>query len=103
MGLPQCGRKAFRVPEMSEVTRTFTGQHLTHRQKHFKRNTSTASPSKFAREGADAASQAPGREKKLIKVQQRGRAARAAPLLRAGDEVRKGGPRTPYHTPVQAG
>jgi hypothetical protein len=30
--LPPCSPKAFRVTEMSEVTRTFTGQHLTHRQ-----------------------------------------------------------------------
>jgi hypothetical protein len=30
--LPRCGPNAFRVPEMSEVTRTFTGQHLTNRK-----------------------------------------------------------------------
>jgi hypothetical protein len=32
--LPQCGPKALRVTKVSDVTRTFTGQHLTHRQNH---------------------------------------------------------------------
>jgi hypothetical protein len=66
--LPRGGPKALRVTEMSEVTSTFTGQHLTHRQKHFRRGTRRASPARFAGEGVDAASEETFREKKLIKV-----------------------------------
>jgi hypothetical protein len=67
--LPQCGPKAFRVSEMSEVTRTFTGQHLTHRRKYFRGDTRVASPARCAGEGIDVASQATRREEELIKVQ----------------------------------
>jgi hypothetical protein len=52
---------------MRKVTCTFTGQHLTHSQKHFRRHTRATSPSRFAREGTDTASQATCREKELIK------------------------------------
>jgi hypothetical protein len=90
--LPRCGPQASRVTEMSEVTRTFTGEHLTQRQQHVRADTLAASSTRFAGEGADAASQATRREKKLINLQQRGRAARAAPLPRPGDQVRKRAP-----------
>jgi hypothetical protein len=89
---PRRGAKACRVAEMSEVTRTFTGQDLTHRQKHFRRDTRPASPARFAWEGADAGSQATCREKKLIKVHQRGRVPRAAPLPCPGGQVRNWAP-----------
>jgi hypothetical protein len=86
--------EAFRVSEMSEVTRTFTGQHLTHRQKYFKRDTRTASSARFAGEGADTACQATRREEELIKVQERGR----GPRLRVPTTRCAGGPHTsiPY-------
>jgi hypothetical protein len=78
-----CGPKVFRVTEMSEVTRRFTGQHLSHRKHRFGRDTSTASPDRFAGEVADAASQTTCREKELIKVKkQGGGVAQAAPPVR---------------------
>jgi hypothetical protein len=84
---------------MSKVTSTFTGQHLTYRQKHFRRDTRMASPARFTGEGTDATGQATCIKKKLVKVQQRGRAARAAPLPCPGDQVRKRAP--DLHTILQ--
>jgi hypothetical protein len=68
--------ETFRVSEMSYVARALTRQHLTHRRKHYRRATRTASPASFAGEGADAASQSTRREKLLVKIEQRGRAVK---------------------------
>jgi hypothetical protein len=51
--LLQCGSAAFRVTEISEVICRFTGQHLKHRRKCFRRRIRPTNPAIFTGEGTD--------------------------------------------------
>jgi hypothetical protein len=63
----RCGLQTCRVSKMSEVARTLAGTHLTKSQKDCGGHTRTPSPASLATKAADPASQATGRQEKVVK------------------------------------
>jgi hypothetical protein len=61
------GPQTRRVTQMSEVARTLARKHLTHSQKDCGGHTRTPSPASLATKSADPASEATGRQKKVVK------------------------------------
>jgi hypothetical protein len=76
----RCGLQTCRIAQMSEVARTLAGKHLTNSQKDCGRHTRTPSPTSFATKSAHPASQATGRQKKVVKELQRGTRPRVTTL-----------------------